>query len=104
MAWHGFRVKISIQMEVSIQIICGGARAAAGLFAFGTGHPPRCWTQRTGIVRKRTTSSASVFTTAESVFAAARGRVRFICIAYQLQRSEEHTSELQSLRHLVCRL
>src|SRR5205814_10230796 len=26
------------------------------------------------------------------------------CEVLQLQRSEEHTSELQSLRHLVCRL
>src|SRR5205814_10568714 len=26
------------------------------------------------------------------------------CVTYSLSRSEEHTSELQSLRHLVCRL
>src|ERR1039458_10904650 len=27
-----------------------------------------------------------------------------LCQPYRFQRSEEHTSELQSLRHLVCRL
>src|SRR5258705_5719879 len=29
---------------------------------------------------------------------------RTVRIAHELNRSEEHTSELQSLRHLVCRL
>src|SRR5258705_4786510 len=32
-----------------------------------------------------------------------RGGIRYKCIPERL-RSEEHTSELQSLRHLVCRL
>src|SRR5438045_9780181 len=29
---------------------------------------------------------------------------RMVCLPVTLRRSEEHTSELQSLRHLVCRL
>src|SRR5262245_64222080 len=33
-----------------------------------------------------------------------RGRVRHRAGARAIDRSEEHTSELQSLRHLVCRL
>src|SRR5205814_3598907 len=32
------------------------------------------------------------------------GRVYFHGVRHQRARSEEHTSELQSLRHLVCRL
>src|SRR5438045_6759257 len=31
-------------------------------------------------------------------------RRRLLCMTPSRQRSEEHTSELQSLRHLVCRL
>src|ERR1035441_6989895 len=31
-------------------------------------------------------------------------RARFQVVGAQINRSEEHTSELQSLRHLVCRL
>src|SRR5437899_11268404 len=31
-------------------------------------------------------------------------RLRDITVRYEIPRSEEHTSELQSLRHLVCRL
>src|ERR1039458_10895802 len=34
----------------------------------------------------------------------AKAHVLFCWIAYAMYRSEEHTSELQSLRHLVCRL
>src|SRR5262245_63434951 len=30
-------------------------------------------------------------------------RVRIACCETSIERSEEHTSELQSLRHLVCR-
>src|SRR5258708_29552734 len=33
-----------------------------------------------------------------------RGLRRILCISRQLVRSEEHTSELQSPDHLVCRL
>src|SRR5262245_66468892 len=33
-----------------------------------------------------------------------RGRVCARCASSWAERSEEHTSELQSLRHLVCRL
>src|SRR2546425_3265512 len=29
---------------------------------------------------------------------------RSVCVAFQVSRSEEHTSELQSLAYLVCRL
>src|SRR5437899_6649535 len=29
---------------------------------------------------------------------------RFLAVVFLFERSEEHTSELQSLRHLVCRL
>src|ERR1039458_8245330 len=36
--------------------------------------------------------------------AVAPGAIRTDILARQLERSEEHTSELQSLRHLVCRL
>src|ERR1035438_7499868 len=36
---------------------------------------------------------------------AVAGQVRFgVAVPDQFDRSEEHTSELQSLRHLVCRL
>src|ERR1035438_2100416 len=32
------------------------------------------------------------------------GTIEFACRSHHQPRSEEHTSELQSLRHLVCRL
>src|ERR1035441_10877785 len=34
----------------------------------------------------------------------AQSTQRFAAVGQRLSRSEEHTSELQSLRHLVCRL
>src|SRR5262245_65824757 len=33
-----------------------------------------------------------------------RGKADILCLNRAFPRSEEHTSELQSLRHLVCRL
>src|SRR5438045_6363468 len=55
----------------------------------------------------------TLFRSALEVVRQARSKVRFGELVYQLNgvgwggkvvRSEEHTSELQSLRHLVCRL
>src|SRR5258705_9224428 len=43
-------------------------------------------------------------TPARHVKRAGTGAVDFVDVVEQGQRSEEHTSELQSLRHLVCRL
>src|SRR5947199_6288471 len=53
--------------------------------------PPRCprWSARTGSTSAPTTMPRSPTTTRQVASAS---------------RSEEHTSELQSLRHLVCRL
>src|SRR5262245_62353897 len=44
-----------------------------------------------------------LFASAEEFFAAAASASSHVVIT-DIQRSEEHTSELQSLRHLVCRL
>src|ERR1035441_2584526 len=38
------------------------------------------------------------------IYSQQRGELREFAAAGIAQRSEEHTSELQSLRHLVCRL
>src|SRR5438045_8199452 len=48
----------------------------------------------------RTTEKSAVFAPMHSASVAAAVMVN----ALSFQRSEEHTSELQSLRHLVCRL
>src|SRR5262245_64163577 len=51
---------------------------------------------------------SAAFHTARAVLPSMRdnkfGRIINIASAHGLVRSEEHTSELQSLRHLVCRL
>src|SRR5262245_63899475 len=57
------------------------------------------WSERSVTKRSAVTTSAKVAPTA------VRPRLRFSSAARACpSRSEEHTSELQSLRHLVCRL
>src|SRR5205814_5939290 len=48
--------------------------------------------------------SIGFYQSATSFFMAAIGSITLLVIYSFLIRSEEHTSELQSLRHLVCRL
>src|SRR5262245_7754360 len=43
-------------------------------------------------------------TLSEAVSHAKSGAIRPLAVSSETRRSEEHTSELQSLRHLVCRL
>src|SRR5436189_3247380 len=55
----------------------------------------------TTLFRSKTSRSRATPSPASSTSCAAR---RFTCVATQVNRSEEHTSELQSPMYLVCRL
>src|SRR5262245_64428948 len=57
----------------------------------------------TTLFRSPSATSAKRWTSSSSFQLAATG-YRLPASSWKLQRSEEHTSELQSLRHLVCRL
>src|SRR5262245_65151774 len=67
--------------------------AAAGMIFRSVGLPPHggCRPLKIGISRQPSTDTALT-------------QPRVSCGWEQVRRSEEHTSELQSLRHLVCRL
>src|SRR5438093_5833443 len=59
---------------------------------------------RCSATSRDTTRSNWPFTTTCSVRSTAMNRSSGICSILRLTRSEEHTSELQSLTNLVCRL
>src|SRR5205814_7723917 len=52
----------------------------------------------------RSTAWRAIFRCAASSIVASARCARSMMSASRLRRSDEHTSELQSLRHLVCRL
>src|ERR1039458_10555967 len=60
-----------------------------------------CWPRLRGTATKRQSSSGSAVMSPHSFSNCATGKISSWPLP---QRSEEHTSELQSLRHLVCRL
>src|SRR2546425_9414278 len=78
-------------------------------------YAPRFAVVRTRMARNlpsRSSASSAVVTwsrpcaseTKDSVRSAVHFTARLSCLAAQVTRSEEHTSELQSLAYLVCRL
>src|SRR5262245_60657041 len=71
--------------------------------------PPQVWAWRSGRARtiaRRARRIVTLFPFETAIFQRAGGDAVWAGhpVVEDVQRSEEHTSELQSLRHLVCRL
>src|SRR5205814_8169359 len=56
------------------------------------------------LLQAKQVEAPSILTSATPSRVTARSRRNTVVVAALIGRSEEHTSELQSLRHLVCRL
>src|ERR1035438_4337905 len=83
----------------SCRVHCTPRRPAAGMFTFA-----RCIRRRGWISARRCSISVSIHPESSTWRSPYRRAMCRSCGTTAGPRSEEHTSELQSLRHLVCRL